>query len=110
MRRNPFWLLLAVALGVSLGYWWNRRGPHGASPTVLIAPVRSPAPEVPIQDRKTIDFSSGHPVVKDSAQEQALIDASARDMAEAAKNIRFEPTAAPAVTKPAEPANVPPKP
>jgi hypothetical protein len=110
MRRNPLWLLLAVALGVSLGYWWNRRGPHAASATVLAAPVRAPAPEVPIQDRKTIDFSSGHPVVKDSAQEQALIDASARDMAEATKNIRFEPTAPAAGIKPPDPAPAPPKP
>lgn len=110
MRRNPFWLLLAVALGVTLGYWWRQRAatPPPAVPLAVSGAQRGP--EVPIQDNKTIDFSSGQPVVKDSAREKALIEAAAKDMADAAKNIRFEPTAPAAETKPAETATVPPKP
>lgn len=48
---------------------------------------------VKIQDGKTIDFSSGQPVVKDSGDEKAIIDAAVKEMDEAAKNVRFKPTA-----------------
>jgi hypothetical protein len=48
-----------------------------------------PAPEVAIQDGKTIDFSSGRPVVKDTAKEKASIDKAVREMDEAAKGVTF---------------------
>ena len=110
MRRNPFWLLLAVALGVSLGYWWYRRPvtPPPAGPRAVSTVTRGP--EVPIRDNTTIDFSSGHPVVTDSAGETALIEAAAKDMAEAVKDIRFEPTAPAGGTRPAPAVPAPPKP
>ena len=97
-------------MGVALGYWWNHRiakKPGTLPPAAAVSAVR---PEVPIQDNKTIDFSSGQPVVKESAPEKAIIDAAAKDMADATKNIRFEPTAPPAETKSSEPAKSPSKP
>ncbi len=48
-----------------------------------------PHPEVAIQDGKTIDFSSGKPVVKDSAKEKASIDKAVKEMDEAAKGVTF---------------------
>jgi hypothetical protein len=41
-------------------------------------------------DGKTIDFSSGQPVVKDSPEDQAAIQAALKDMDEAAKDVTFE--------------------
>lgn len=100
MRRRHLWLLLAVALGVLAGYWWNRRSARVAPvpPPVTAQPASVPAahaPEVPIQEGKTIDFSSGKPVVKESAADQAAIDAAKKEMDEATKNITFEPTPPP---------------
>jgi len=63
----------------------------------------APKPEVAIQDEKTIDFSSGKPVVKDSAEEKAIIANSVKEMNEAAAGITFGPA-----PKPAEPAAKPP--
>ena len=106
MKRKSVLTLIAVAAGVALGYWLNRPAPAPATP--VAPPATAP---VAIQDRKTIDFSSGRPVVKDSAQERAIIDAAVKEMDEAAKNVRFDPPAPrPAEKKPAEPAATPPKP
>ena len=49
---------------------------------------------MPIQEGKTIDFSSGKPVVKESTDDKAVIDAAKKEMDEATKNITFEPTPA----------------
>lgn len=60
----------------------------------------APHPEVAIQDGKTIDFSSGNPVVKDSAKEKDAIEKAVKDMEEAAKGVIFTtPSASPATTK-----------
>ncbi|MBS0664119.1 MAG: hypothetical protein JSR48_12710 [Verrucomicrobia bacterium] len=101
MRRRHLWLLLAVALGVLLGYWWNRRPrpvPPAVPPPVAAKPAPASAPthpEVPIQEGKTIDFSSGKPVVKESAEDQAAIAAAKKEMDEATKDITFEPNPPP---------------
>jgi hypothetical protein len=50
---------------------------------------RQAHPEVAIQDGKTIDFSSGKPVVKDTAKEKASIDKSVKEMEEATKGVSF---------------------
>lgn len=127
MRRRLPLLLLAVAVGIALGWWFMR---HPASSPAVPAPVSTqklrpppapaplpPAPSVPepvrvatdaitpppvvlppahpavpIQDGKTIDFSSGRPVVKDSGAEKAIIEAAVKQMDEAAKNVHFSPT------------------
>lgn len=61
-------------------------------------------PEVAIQDRKTIDFSSGQPVVKDSANEQAIIDAAVKEMDDAMKDVTFTAPATSATATPPAPA------
>jgi hypothetical protein len=103
MKRKIFWLLVAVAAGVALGYWFNRPAVPSASPAPREAKAKAipptPAEPVAIQDRKTIDFSSGRPVVKDSAQDRAIIDAAVKEMDEAAKNVRFDPTTPPPPAK-----------
>jgi len=104
MRRGHLWLLLVVALGVVFGYWWSRRAAPvpPAAPAATARPAPRPAtlpatpkPEVAIQDRKTIDFSSGKPVVKDSTEDKAIIDRAKREMDEATKDITFGPTPPP---------------
>jgi len=115
MKRKIFWLLIAVAAGVALGYWFNRPAAPPASPGPQAVkgngPPPTPAEPVAIQDRKTIDFSSGRPVVKDSPQDRAIIDAAVKEMDEAAKNVSFGPIASPPpAKKPPAPAEPPPKP
>lgn len=73
-------------------------------PTIALPPVRLPAfvvterrelspgsPVVPIQDRATIDFSLGAPVVRAQPDDQAAMDKALREMNEAVKDITFEP-------------------
>lgn len=64
--------------------------PTPFTPPPVVVPGTRPA--VRIQDGKTIDFSSGKPVVKDSGEEKTIIDAAVKEMDEAAKNVRFSPT------------------
>jgi len=64
--------------------------PGGASTAAVPSPA-VPKPSVAIQDEKTIDFSSGKPVVKDSAEEKAIIERSVKEMNEAAAGITFGP-------------------
>ena len=80
-------MLVVVAVGVMLGYWWSHR--QAALKTNL---ATTPKPNVAIQDRKTIDFSSGKPVVKDSAKDKAIIDKAVKEMDDATKDISFAPT------------------
>jgi hypothetical protein len=47
---------------------------------------------VPIEDGKTIDFSDGTPVVKDSPADRAALDATVKEMDEAAKSVTFSAT------------------
>jgi hypothetical protein len=56
---------------------------------------------VSIQDNKTIDFSSGKAVVRDSSQDKAIIDQAVKEMDAATKDITFGPTTAvaPVATK-----------
>lgn len=56
-------------------------------------------PPVTIEDGKTIDFSSGKPVVKDSTKEKAAIDAAVKEIDEATKGVSFGPLTAPSETK-----------
>jgi hypothetical protein len=57
------------------------------------------------QDGKTIDFSTGHPVVKQTAEDKAALDAGLKDIADATKGVTFDPPA-----KPPEPPPTPAKP
>ncbi|MDQ5977122.1 MAG: hypothetical protein QG602_94 [Verrucomicrobiota bacterium] len=114
MRRSKeIILLLALlvgAMGFVLWYVIDRRAKNRAAP----APVtRNLSPEPPpagtqtvlppkeevvlgaTTERKTVDFSSGQAVVKDSAEDRAAIDEAMKDIAEATKGVTFEPAKKP---------------
>jgi hypothetical protein len=78
-RRRAKSLLIATA-ATAAALWAYASQPR--------SPVRSPA-VVPIQDGKTIDFSSGAPVIKDSAADKAVLDASVKEMDAASKDVTF---------------------
>jgi len=87
MKNRLLWIFVAVVVlsAVALLLTHRKTAPH---------------PEVAIQDGKTIDFSSGKPVVKDSAKEKAAIDKAVKEMEAAAKDVIFSsPTAPPATPK-----------
>lgn len=103
MRRSKeIMVLLALLVGAMAFVLWyviDRRAKNRAAAPVAI---EGPAPHPPVDltkvDGKTVDFSSGQPVVKDSPADQAAIDAALKEMAEATKGVTFGPA------KPAEPA------
>ncbi len=76
--RKARQLLTAAAVTAALlwAYATQKRTGAGAAP-------------VAIRDAKTIDFSGGTPVVRDSAADRAALDAAVRDMDAAAKNVTF---------------------
>ena len=90
-----FALLIAAMIFV-LWYVIDRRAKNRAAPPVAartLAPEPPPAQPVALggeNERKTIDFSTGQPVVKDSPEDKAVIDAALKEMAEATKEVTFE--------------------
>jgi hypothetical protein len=54
-----------------------------------------PVALAPIQDGKTIDFSGGTPVLKDSPADRAAMDAAVKQMDDAAKDVTFPAEPAP---------------
>lgn len=92
MKRRLFWVLAiiipiaAIVVGAVLAWRLNRRPLSQLGPAFPTATAKT---NVTIQDGKTIDFSSGKPVVKDSADEKAVIDAAVKEMDEAAKAVKF---------------------
>lgn len=105
-------VLLAGAMAFVLWYVVDRRAQNRAAPPAparAAAPAPAPGPATgaePVDltktDGKTVDFSSGRPVVKDTPEDKAVIDAALKDMEEARQAVRFEP--APPPPKAAEPA------
>jgi hypothetical protein len=63
----------------------------------------APQSVVAIQDGKTLDFSSGKPVLKDSADEKAIIEQSVKEMNEAAAGVTFGPAPKPPAPDPKRP-------
>ncbi|MDB6113325.1 MAG: hypothetical protein JWQ83_2041 [Lacunisphaera sp.] len=105
MKRALPWLLVAVLAGVFGWVAWQRLHPAPAAPVVAKpGPAAEPVVLGGANERKTIDFSSGKPVVKDTAADRAAIDAALKDMAEATKNVTFDRPG-----KKAEPMPAPPK-
>ena len=102
MLKSPRLELVVMALLMLLamaGFWWmQHRDPR----------VKGPKPDVAIQDGKTIDFSSGRPVVKDDAKQKAALEKSLKEMDAAAAGVTFAPKP-PVEKKPAEPSPAPPK-
>lgn len=91
-------VLLVGAMAFVLWYVVDRRAKNRAAPPVA---TRVLAPEPPVNltktDGKTVDFSSGRPVVKDEAADKAAIAAAMKDINEATQGVKFE------VAKPAPP-------
>ncbi|MEJ1973078.1 MAG: hypothetical protein WDM96_11655 [Lacunisphaera sp.] len=107
MRRSKeimilFALFIIMAAGV-LWYVIDRRAKNRAVPPVATRPL---APELPAakpappnepvalggeNERKTIDFSTGKPVVKDTPEDKAALEAGLKDIANATKDVTFEP-------------------
>jgi hypothetical protein len=102
MLKSPRTELLVMSLLMLLamaGFWWmQHRDPK----------VKSAKPAVAIQDGKTIDFSTGRPVVKDDAKQKAALEKSLKEMDAAAASVTFAPKA-PTEKKSAEPSPAPPK-
>src|SRR6478736_5424607 len=108
MRRSKeIMVLLALLVGAMTFVLWyviDRRAKNRALPPVA---SRTLAPELPAtagpipppvepvrlggpNERKTIDFSSGQPVVKDTPEDRAALEAGLKDIAEATKDVTFE--------------------
>lgn len=93
-------VLLVGAMAFVLWYVVDRRAKNRAAPPVA---TRTLAPEPPVDltktDGKTVDFSTGRPVVKETAEDQAAIDAALKDIAAATQGVTFK--AAPQAPEPA---------
>lgn len=99
VRRNLLRLLSILLAALAAWVLWDRMA-H-SRPTGVAAPAQSaattqtpptaPVPAVPIADRKTIDFSSGQPVVKDDLENKQAIDAALPDMQDALRDVSFDP-------------------
>jgi hypothetical protein len=86
LKTRPIATVLAVAaLAAALWIYGLRANPRSSAQT-----------SVAIQDGKTIDFSGGSPVVKDSAADKAALAAALRDIDAATKTVTFPATAQPA--------------
>lgn len=90
--------LLVGAMIFVLWYVIDRRAKNRAAPPVATrtlapeppAPAATPPVDLTKHDGQTIDFSTGKPVVKNTPEDQAVIDAAVKEMAEAAKDVTFE--------------------
>ena len=81
MKNKELWVFVVLlALAAAAMFFMLRPRPAAQAAAV-----------VPIQDRKTIDFSSGKPVVKDDAEEHAAIAKAEKEMAAAAQGVTFGP-------------------
>jgi len=108
MRRSKeIMILLALFVAMAAGTLWyviDRRAKNRAQRP---ATTHSPAPASAASgsslllndpvvmgtqetERKTIDFSTGQPVIKDSPEDQAALEAGLRDIEEAKKDVTFE--------------------
>lgn len=71
----------------------NRARAAGPAATRDIGPVRAtPPPTVDLEkhEAKTIDYSSGQPVVKDAAADRAALQQGLKDIEEATQTVTFE--------------------
>lgn len=95
-------MLLVLLVGVMAFVLWyvrERRAERRAKPAAekFVGPVANPAPaptpapvDLEKHDAKTIDFSSGQPVVKDTPADRAALEQGLKDIEEATRNVTFE--------------------
>ena len=109
MRRSKEIVILIVlfvimATGV-LWYVIDRRAKNRALPPVATRTLAPEPPAKPVDltkhDGETIDFSSGKPMVKNTPEDKAALEAGIRDIADATKDVTFGPTPPPAPAQPA---------
>jgi len=111
-RRLWPWLLVLVAAGMWFGWRALQRqsappGPGVARPSSATPAAKSAEPiDLVKHDGAAIDFSSGRPVIKNSPADRAAVAQAVHSMDEAAKDVTFQPAAAPSTTtaKPSPPA------
>jgi hypothetical protein len=85
MNKRVLWSVVALVALAAAVYF-------ARSPKTFRAPAAgNPKNEIAIQDGKTIDFSSGKPVVKDTAKEKAIMASALKEMSAAAKDVTFTP-------------------
>jgi hypothetical protein len=91
-------LLLVAVMAFVLWYVRDRRAELRAQPTtekvvgpvVSAPPANPPAPiDLEKHDAKTIDFSSGQPVVKDTPADRATLEQGLKDIEEATRDVTF---------------------
>jgi hypothetical protein len=71
--------------------------PGGFTPAKVDLKMPLPKPDlVEIQDGKTIDFSSGLPIIKDSEKDKAALDRAVKEMEAAAASVSFSAPQTPA--------------
>ena len=92
MKVRIVLLLIAAAL-VALGVWSIFRRDAHPVPPARAPTTKTPPPPVTIQDGKTLDFSSGKPVVKDSPADRAALAKGVAEMEAAAASVTFAPSA-----------------
>lgn len=90
MKNKELWVFV-VLLGLAAAAMFFMLRPRPMAQSVPPPPMAKAPAVVPIQDRKTIDFSSGKPVVKDDAEEHAAIAKAEKEMAAAAQGVTFGP-------------------
>lgn len=100
-RSKEIAVLLVLLVGAAAFVLWyvaDRRSRQQAAPAPqpqAVGPVATAATAEPVDltkvDGKTIDFSSGQPVVKDSAEDAAAIAAAKKEMDAALAETSFAP-------------------
>jgi hypothetical protein len=119
MKNFLLWLVLALAL-FAAAFLFRRQTPVRTVPAPAqtrtappplparnLAAPPAPKPILPLEDGKTIDFSSGVPIVKDEPAEKAAIEKGVKEMEAALQGVTFGATAAPEAKK-TESAKTPP--
>jgi hypothetical protein len=101
-RSKEIVVLLVLLTSVMVFVLWyvrQRRAELRARPTaeknigpVVSMPVAPSTPPIDLtkHEAKTIDFSSGQPVVKDTPEDRAALEQGLKDIEDATRNVTFE--------------------
>ena len=95
-------MLLVLLVGVMAFVLWYVRERRAAlrakpaaeksvGPVAATPPALAPEPvDLAKHEAKTIDFSTGKPVVKDTPEDRAALEAGLKDIEEATRNVTFK--------------------